>query len=294
MTEGWSPRLFQCPLHALRPRRPCCFGIDVGQTSRIDETTYRMGGIDVRVASLNPVKLRAVRDAFAESFPNEAVDVCAIDPSAPLPDQPIEGDIARGAIARRGGRRGLGRRDRGAALPAAIAGRPFGSVRSPIEPDECSWDSVPDSNCPATSARRSFPGCRFGTHSANSDPRTAPTALARFTSCPPAGSIATRSPSPPCAWHSRQLGTADVGRCRRRDPTRHPGRKAGQGGSRERTNACGLGNRHPAEPGDRAVDWARAKTLHGWGLHGRDSGCGASAQGRRQRANASFACGVRR
>jgi len=170
MTEGWSPRLFQCPLHALRPRRPCCFGIDVGQTSRIDETTYRMGGIDVRVASLNPVKLRAVRDAFAESFPNEAVDVCAIDPSAPLPDQPIEGDIARGAIARRGGRRGLGRRDRGAALPAPRL-RSLGE-RSDLCDRRSSRTNVRGTRSRVRTARRRLRGGPFRDAASGRTPRT--------------------------------------------------------------------------------------------------------------------------
>jgi len=56
--------------------------------------------MNVCVASRNPVKLRAVRDAFAEWFPDETIDTCAVDPSVALPEQPVEEDIARGATAR--------------------------------------------------------------------------------------------------------------------------------------------------------------------------------------------------
>jgi len=56
--------------------------------------------MNVIVASRNPVKLRAVHDAFADWFPGKTFDVHSVDPPSSIPEQPIGGDVARGAMAR--------------------------------------------------------------------------------------------------------------------------------------------------------------------------------------------------
>lgn len=56
--------------------------------------------MNVYVATRNPVKLRAVQDAFAEWFPNREVVIRAVDPTARLPEQPLGEEVSRGAIAR--------------------------------------------------------------------------------------------------------------------------------------------------------------------------------------------------
>jgi inosine/xanthosine triphosphatase len=56
--------------------------------------------MNVYVATRNPVKLRAVRDAFVEWFDECDVDVRAVDPTPRLPEQPLDGQVGRGAIAR--------------------------------------------------------------------------------------------------------------------------------------------------------------------------------------------------
>ena len=59
-----------------------------------------MGRMNVYVATRNPLKLRAVKDAFTEWFPNCEVVIRAVDTAASLPEQPLGDDVARGAIAR--------------------------------------------------------------------------------------------------------------------------------------------------------------------------------------------------
>ena len=56
--------------------------------------------MNVYVATRNRIKLRAVRDAFAEWHRGVEVNVGAVDPPAGLPEQPLGGDVAPGAIAR--------------------------------------------------------------------------------------------------------------------------------------------------------------------------------------------------
>lgn len=56
--------------------------------------------MNVYVATRNPVKLRAVRDAFAEWYRGRKTNVRAVDPTGHLPVQPLGDDVARGAVAR--------------------------------------------------------------------------------------------------------------------------------------------------------------------------------------------------
>ena len=56
--------------------------------------------MNVYVATRNPVKLRAVADAFGDWFPRDDVDVHAVDPGGSVPEQPLGEDIARGSLAR--------------------------------------------------------------------------------------------------------------------------------------------------------------------------------------------------
>jgi inosine/xanthosine triphosphatase len=67
---------------------------------RKDETPDRIGGMNIYVATRNPIKLQAVRDAFAEWFAEVEVNVRAIEPTGRLPEQPLDGQVGRGAIAR--------------------------------------------------------------------------------------------------------------------------------------------------------------------------------------------------
>jgi len=56
--------------------------------------------MEVHVATRNPVKLRAVKAAFAEWNPEADPNVRAIDPPERLPEQPIGDEVLQGAIAR--------------------------------------------------------------------------------------------------------------------------------------------------------------------------------------------------
>ncbi len=56
--------------------------------------------MNVYVATRNPVKLRAVRDAFAEWHRGVETNVRAVDPTARLPEQPLGEEVGRGAVAR--------------------------------------------------------------------------------------------------------------------------------------------------------------------------------------------------
>jgi inosine/xanthosine triphosphatase len=59
-----------------------------------------MGRMKVYVATRNPVKLRAVRDALTERLGAGGVDVRPVDPPASLPEQPLGEEVSCGAIAR--------------------------------------------------------------------------------------------------------------------------------------------------------------------------------------------------
>ncbi len=65
--------------------------------------------MNVYVATRNRIKLRAVRDVFAEWHRDVEVNVMAVDPPAGLPEQPLGDGVARGAIAR--AKAGLARSD---------------------------------------------------------------------------------------------------------------------------------------------------------------------------------------
>ncbi len=56
--------------------------------------------MNVYVATRNPIKLQAVRDAFTEWHRDVGVNVVAVDPPAGLPEQPLGEQVAHGAIAR--------------------------------------------------------------------------------------------------------------------------------------------------------------------------------------------------
>jgi inosine/xanthosine triphosphatase len=56
--------------------------------------------MNVYVATRNPVKLRAVRDAFAEWSRDSETNVRAIDPTERLPEQPLGEEVSRAAIVR--------------------------------------------------------------------------------------------------------------------------------------------------------------------------------------------------
>lgn len=54
----------------------------------------------VVVASLNPVKIKVARLAFAAVFPQESFDVQGVQSVSGVPDQPMEGDARQGALNR--------------------------------------------------------------------------------------------------------------------------------------------------------------------------------------------------
>lgn len=56
--------------------------------------------MDVAVATGNPIKIRAVEQAFADGFADEAVEIQQVSLDLKLPEQPIGPAIADGAIQR--------------------------------------------------------------------------------------------------------------------------------------------------------------------------------------------------
>ena len=91
------------PSGSSRFGRSLCVSARVGLgcvALRKDGRADRMGRMNVYVATRNPVKLRAVRDAFTAWFRETRVDVRAVDPAPRLPEQPLGEEVGRGAIAR--------------------------------------------------------------------------------------------------------------------------------------------------------------------------------------------------
>ena len=78
----------------------------------------------VQVATRNPIKLRAVRDAFAEWYPGDDPSVRAVDPPERLPEQPLDGEVLHGAVARAGVAIESGSADRGVGIEAGLVQLP--------------------------------------------------------------------------------------------------------------------------------------------------------------------------
>lgn len=80
--------------------------------------------MNVYVATRNPVKLRAVRDAFAEWCRDIETNVRAIGPIERLPEQPLGEQVSRGAIARAKAALAPKDADRGVGIEAGLSQLP--------------------------------------------------------------------------------------------------------------------------------------------------------------------------
>jgi len=76
--------------------------------------------MNVYVATRNPVKLRAVRDAFAEWYRGIETNVRAVDPVERLLEQPLSEEVSRGAIARAKAAIAPNGADRGVGIEAGL------------------------------------------------------------------------------------------------------------------------------------------------------------------------------
>jgi len=116
MVDGSAPRYF------VRP------GGQWKEALRKARRTDRIGGMNVYVATRNPIKLQAVRDAFEEWYPDESIAVVAVQPSVPWPEQPLGEDVSRGAIIRARQALASDAADWGVGIEAGLLGLPGSSA----------------------------------------------------------------------------------------------------------------------------------------------------------------------